>query len=121
MTWRPTPPTPFEREPEAVAASLDRAARSLGLPGAGVLAAVFSRWEAAVGADIAGHARPLSLRDGVLVVGVDQPGWATQLRYLSTELLERLAEVTPQGSVTELRIAVEGAPRTTRRTRSRPG
>jgi predicted nucleic acid-binding Zn ribbon protein len=55
-----------------------------------VLTAVFSRWEQLVGPDIAAHASPVSLRDGTLVVIADQPAWATQLRFLASDLLTRI-------------------------------
>ncbi len=98
----------MEREPEPVASSLDRLARSLGAPRPVVLAAVFARWEELVGRDVAAHATPLSLRDGVLVIAVDQPAWATQLRYLASDLIARLAAETEGGEVREVQIRVRG-------------
>ena len=79
----------WRSRPRPVRDSLEGLARRLGAPTASALGAVFSRWEEAVGPTIAAHARPVSLTDGVLVVAVDQPGWATQLRYLSTDLLRQ--------------------------------
>ena len=46
-------------------------------------------WSEVVGADVAAHARLVSVRDGVVVVAVDDPIWATQLRYLETAVVER--------------------------------
>ncbi len=74
---------------------------------------VFSRWEQIVGPDIAGHARPVSLHRGVLVLAVDHPAWATQLRYMTAELLTRVAEATGGGAgaeVTEIHLRVTGEP-----------
>jgi predicted nucleic acid-binding Zn ribbon protein len=34
------------------------------------------------------------LEDGVLLVDVDDPAWATQLRFLGDDVRRRLAEVT---------------------------
>jgi predicted nucleic acid-binding Zn ribbon protein len=67
---------------------------------------VFRHWEAAVGSAIAEHAQPLSLRESVLVVGVDQPAWATQLRFLTPEILSRLEEAAgrPVAERIEVRI-----------------
>jgi predicted nucleic acid-binding Zn ribbon protein len=76
---------------------------------------VFSRWEEVVGPGIAAHATPRSLTDGVLVVGVDQPGWATQLRYLTNDLLQRLKEVAGPGVVGRIDIRVEGGPQKAKR------
>ena len=49
---------------------------------------------------------PCSLDDGRLVVEVDEPGWATQLRYLEADLLERLAAVAGAGAVRSIEVRV---------------
>jgi predicted nucleic acid-binding Zn ribbon protein len=55
-----------------------------------VLTAVFSHWERLVGPEIAAHASPTSLREGVLVIVVDQPAWAAQLRFMTSDLMARI-------------------------------
>lgn len=47
-------------------------------------------WEQVVGPQIARHARPLRLREGVLEVRVDQPIWMQQLRMMAPEILRKL-------------------------------
>lgn len=82
--------------------SLDEAVRRLvppdpspaPAPSAGTLGAVFARWDEIAGPRLARHVRPLRLSGGVLVVAVDQPAWATQVRSLSADLLQRVAEVS---------------------------
>jgi predicted nucleic acid-binding Zn ribbon protein len=98
-----------------VSDGLEGMARRLGAPTASSLGAVFSQWDEAVGASVAAHARPVSLADGVLTVAVDQPGWATQLRYLGSDLIRRLADVAGPGVVGRLEIRVEGPPDSRRR------
>jgi predicted nucleic acid-binding Zn ribbon protein len=100
-----------KRGPRPVKDGLEGLARRLGAPTASSLGAVFSKWDDVVGATVAAHARPLSLTDGVLVVAVDEPGWATQLRYLTNDLLARLADVAGPGVVGRIELRVEGAPR----------
>jgi len=99
----------MEREPQPVSASLSEVAARLGMPDSGVLSAVFSRWEALVGPDIAFHAVPRSLRNGTLVVEVDHSAWATQLRWLSADLLARIQAETGAEAVTALRVTVRGS------------
>lgn len=70
--------------------SLDAVIRSLKGDGSRAVAGVFGHWEEAVGEAISAHAKPILLDNGRLLVEVDQPGWATQLRYLEKDLLERL-------------------------------
>ena len=107
-TWVPSGPSPSERDPRKVAETLDRLTKRLGGPSAGTATAVFSRWEEVVGPDIAAHARPVSLRDGVLTLSVDHPAWATQLRYMTADLLTRLEAATTGSDVREIRLRVVG-------------
>ena len=93
-------------DPRPLGASLDRVARGLGGAGAEALGGLFGHWADIVGPQLATHARPLSLRAGVLVVAADEPGWATQLRYLETDLLRRLAEALGEGVVKRVEVRV---------------
>ena len=54
-------------------------------------AGLFTRWEALVGAELAAHARLVGMRDGCLVVAVDDPAWAAEVRWLTQDLLARIA------------------------------
>ncbi len=54
---------------------------------------VFGRWVEAVGDAIAAHVKPIKLDGTKLVVEVDDPAWATQLRFLEATLKERLLEI----------------------------
>ncbi len=59
---------------------------------AAALGTVFSRWEEIVGPAVARHVRPIRLEGGTLLVAVDQPAWATQVRALAPGILARLGE-----------------------------
>jgi len=92
-------------DPMPLSASLDSVMRSLRGPGRREVGGLFGRWDAVVGAQIAAHARPVRLDGSVLVVEVDDPAWATQLRLLTAQLCERLAsEVGVE--VDEVRVRV---------------
>jgi predicted nucleic acid-binding Zn ribbon protein len=93
-----------------VSESLDRVTRGIGAPKTTVLTAVFARWEDVVGPEVAAHAEPRSLRNGVLVIAVDQPAWATQLRFLGADLLARVREATGCSDVAEIHVKVVGEP-----------
>jgi predicted nucleic acid-binding Zn ribbon protein len=71
-----------------------------------MLSMVFSQWERLVGADIAAHAKPRSLHGGVLVLEVDHPAWATQLRYMSFDIISSVNTSTKPGLVEEVRVVV---------------
>lgn len=110
-TWRPSGTSRAEQDPKPVAESLDRISRRLGAPRSGVMTAVFSGWEGLVGAEIASHARPLSLRSGVLVLSADEPAWASQLRFMATELIARIHEATGLSDIREIQVRVSGVSR----------
>ncbi|MDO8361605.1 MAG: DUF721 domain-containing protein [Actinomycetota bacterium] len=88
-------------EPIRLGDSLQRVVRSL-RPEAGPAAApatatamggVFGKWDEAVGAAVAQHVQPVKLDGTTLVVKVDAPDWATQLKFLEGTLRARLLEV----------------------------
>lgn len=92
-TWRPLPGPPGPKVPGRLTGAIDRVARSLGAPDAAALAVVFGRWPEVVGADTAAHCRPLRLVGGTLVVGVGDSGHATELRFRTSEILDRIEEL----------------------------
>jgi predicted nucleic acid-binding Zn ribbon protein len=54
---------------------------------------VFYLWPNIVGSDIARHAQPVSLRNGLLVVAVDHPVWLQELsRYHKPLILQKVQE-----------------------------
>ena len=105
MTWRPLPGD--DPEPRSLQESLDGFARRLGAPQAGALATVFARWDEIVGPGVAAHARPVSLVRGALLVAVDQPVWATQMKYLGPRIVERIGEIAGADVVERVEVKVE--------------
>ncbi len=101
--WRPLSAGP--PDPRPLSDSLDRISQSLGGPSAAALATIFERWETIVGPAVAAHSWPVSLTRDTLTVGVDQPGWATQLTYLETDLIRRIGEVAGP-AVARVRVTV---------------
>ncbi len=71
------------------------------------LARLVAVWPDVVGPDVAAHASPRSLRDGTLVVAVDQPAWATQLAFLAETVLDGLAAALGERLVTDLQATVQ--------------
>jgi predicted nucleic acid-binding Zn ribbon protein len=109
MPWKPLP-DPDGPPPRRLRDSLDRLTRSLGAGPADTVAVLFSDWEDLVGPQIAAHSRPRSLRHGVLAVVVDQPGWATQFRFMEQDLLVRLTEALGTGNVERIDVRVGDLP-----------
>ena len=64
---------------------------------------VFYLWPNIVGSDIARHAQPVSLRNGLLVVAVDHSTWLDQLRrYCKAEILQKVHECIGKKAVREI-------------------
>jgi len=93
-------------DPRPISDGLDRVIRSLRATTAAGQVGVFARWREAVGDVVADHAKPVSLEAGRLLVEADDPGWAHQLRYLESTLLEQLASVLGTGVVTRVNVRV---------------
>lgn len=84
-----------ETGPIRLGESLNDIVRSLRPDSSGdsaALGGVFGRWEEAVGDALAAHVQPVKLDGATLVVQVDDPAWATQLKFLDATLKQRLAE-----------------------------
>ena len=94
-------------EPVSLSESLASVGRDLGLPDPNELTAVLDAWPELVGIDVARHAHVRSLRDGVLLVAVDEPAFATQLRYLETAVRDGAARVAGRPVVRSLRVVVK--------------
>lgn len=71
---------------------------------------VFAEWPLLVGADVAAHSTPQSLRDGELRIAAESTAWASQLRLLSATLLARLVAQLGPAVVTKLVISGPVAP-----------
>ena len=70
---------------------------------------MFGRWEEAVGPALAAHVRPVRLERGTLLVEVDDPAWATQVRFLADDVRARLRDAVGV-AVDRLEVRVARAP-----------
>ena len=71
---------------------------------------VFAKWGQLVGEDVAQHAKPITLREGELLVQAESTAWATQLRLLQRALLSRIAAAVGPGVVKRLKVQGPSAP-----------
>lgn len=82
---------------------------------------VFDRWPTLVGADVAEHTTPESLDDGVLTVRAESTAWATQLRLLQRQILQRIADSVGGDVVRRINVRGPAAPSWRRGPRHIPG
>ena len=92
--------------PTALAGELARLTRRAGWSERLGAAQVAAAWVDIVGEELTAHCEPVRLAGRVLTVRAASPVWATQLRYLTTQLVERTDAVLGPGSVREVSITV---------------
>ena len=80
----------MSHDPQPLSRGIDRLLSSLRGGSRQTTVTVFSRWEELVGQPVATHVRPVKIDLGTLVVEVDDPAWATQMKFLESDLLARL-------------------------------
>jgi predicted nucleic acid-binding Zn ribbon protein len=90
--------------------SVARIARQLGLGDSLGLSSVFERWEDVVGPVLGAHTRPDRLRDGELVVVVDEASWATEVRFMADTIAARCNEQAGRPMVDRVVVRVDAFP-----------
>ena len=105
MPWKPLPDADHW-VPRRVGDDLDELLRRAGGAGGVAAARVWARWDEVVGPAVAAHARPAALKGSTLVVAVDTPAYATQLRLLGPQLLNRVAEIAGVGAIDAIEVTV---------------
>jgi predicted nucleic acid-binding Zn ribbon protein len=103
-------PGPDARDPQPLASVTRDVAKKQGWSARVAEGAVFGQWTTVVGHQIADHATPIALRDGVLTVAAESTAWATQLRLIQSQVLAKIAAEVGDGVVTSLRITGPVAP-----------
>lgn len=97
-------------DPVPISRSLDSIMKSLRGTDRIQIGGVFGRWDDAVGPTVAAHVRPVRLDQGVLTVEADEPAWATQVKFLSSTITSRLAEVAGV-DIEHIEVRVAGSSR----------
>jgi predicted nucleic acid-binding Zn ribbon protein len=97
-------PGPDARDPQTLAAATRDLARTRGWSTRVAEGTVFGQWPTVVGEQIAAHATPTTMREGVLSVSAESTAWATQLRIVQAQLLAKIAAAVGDGVVTSLKI-----------------
>ena len=97
-------------EPVSIGDAAALVGDELGLAEPQTFARLVDAWNDVVGDAIAHHSRPRGVRNGVLDIVVDAPAWATELRYLEADLVERTSRLVGPGVVTAVRVSVDPGP-----------
>ncbi len=73
-------------------------------------AGVVGRWDEIVGSDLAAHCRPTRLDGDELTLVAESTAWATQIRLLSRQIVDRIAAEVRPGLVRSIRVHGPTAP-----------
>ncbi len=96
----------FADGPRPVRFGVERVMRHLHAPTTGVIRSVFADWPGLVGEVIGAHSRPIEVTDGTLLIEVDDPAWASELGWLSEDLLARIRESLDTNEINEIRVRI---------------
>lgn len=80
------------RDPKPLSDVLGKVLRRMKVSDETTAIGLFAGWRGIVGDAIADHVVPKRLEKRCLVVEVDDPAWATQLKFLESQLLTTLRE-----------------------------
>ena len=83
---------PEGKPPKPLSDVLARVLRGMKVSDESTAMGLFSHWPTIVGESVAEHVTPKRLEKRVLTVEVDDPAWATQLKFLESQLLSTLRE-----------------------------
>ena len=92
--------------PKKLGAGFEQMMRHMNAPNTDVLRAVFVQWPEIVGEEVAAHARPSAIDGQTLVVTADDTTWASQLRWLENQLIERIERVSGSDRINKLKVRV---------------
>ena len=94
----------------SLAGALDALLDRLGAESSTAITGVFGEWPKIVGEQVAQHVTPIKLERGRLIVEIDDPSWATQMRFLEPQLIEKLNAATTS-TITAIEVRVKRNPR----------
>ena len=79
-------------EPIDLDTTMSQLLRRLKMDAPREVASVFAAWDEVVGPDIARHIQPVRLDEKVLYVEATDAAWATQFRFLESDVRRRLGD-----------------------------
>lgn len=109
------------RDPHGLGEVLLRVAEDMGWSGDIDRARLITEWSEFVGEATAEHTSVIGVSKGILQVQCDSTTWATELRRLRAEMLNRILEEYPDSDIRDLRFLAPGAPSWRHGPRSVPG
>jgi predicted nucleic acid-binding Zn ribbon protein len=109
------------RDPEGLGAIMDSLTARLGWSSPLARSELLASWIEIAGTETAEHSAPVGIEEGVLTVRCDSTAWATQLRMMRVQIMNRIVSRYPDAGIDSVRFEGPGAPSWKRGPRSIPG
>ena len=84
----------MNEDPVNLDTTMSQLLRRLKMDSPAEVGSVFAAWDDVVGGDIAQHIQPVRLDENVLYVEATDAAWATQFKFLESDVRRRLTERT---------------------------
>lgn len=105
MPWEPLPQS-SGRDPSRISDSLDNLVKRMGGSSSLALATLFDSWAEMVGPALAAVSAPISMKGDTLTIGVTDPAWVTQVRFLEKEILAAVSQHVGDARLKHLEVRV---------------
>ena len=115
--WESPDARPDRPPPETVGALVDSLTSQRGWQARLRGARIHAVWSEIAGEELARHVQPVRLAGGVLVLRAESPAWATEVGYLSPQLLQRANEVLGAEEVRRVTVQSDRTDRSRRNPR----
>ena len=109
------------RDPEELGSIVDALTSKLGWNSPLARSELLASWSEIVGAETANHSTPAGVDDRVLTVRCGSTAWATQLRLMRIQIMNRIIARYPDAGIDSVRFEGPGAPSWKKGPRSIPG
>ncbi|GAB2528807.1 DUF721 domain-containing protein [Paramicrobacterium agarici] len=109
------------RDPKGIGDVMNTLTDRLGWDSTLSQAELINRWAEVAGESTAAHSEPVGIEGGVLTVKCDSTAWATQLRLMRVEIMNRIATSFPDAGIDSIRFQGPNVPSFKRGPRSVQG
>lgn len=95
-----------ERTPHLLGSSVESMLQLQGLGAAALLARIINLWPSIVGERMNAHATPAKIDGKELIVSVDHPAWATEIRMQNSRIISELESELKSPLINRLKVHV---------------
>lgn len=109
------------REPKGLGDVVNSLTSQLGWDSTLAQSELLTKWDEIAGSETAAHSEPIGIERGVLSVRCESTAWATQLRLMRVEIMNRISASFPDAGINSIRFQGPNVPSFKRGPRSVQG